>query len=192
MSKLMTGILISLAMGATARTTESQTRAFMNIQHTTLWQLIEVLIDHHYFTLDTIRQIFPIEFSQRSDNGYFSFYEGGPFRLADQIAIETVHLIISKEDDSGGDIGLDIGHDTPCITLDEVRAHYPDIVVTSAPRGHSLDEKTHWTIRLPWGRLIFGFKERNPDCLASIGISRNELSPSHNPQTHQYRHALHR
>jgi len=178
MSKLIAGIFFNLVLIATACTTDLQKRASMDIQHTTLWQLIETLIEHPSFTLDTIGQVIPVEFTKRDDNGSFSFYEGGPFRLIDQVLLETVHLGIRHESGISKWVGLDLSPDSACVTLDDVYAHYPDIDIIGAPRGHSLDEMTAWGIQLPWGEMVFGFKELSPNCLSHVGIERNTTTTS--------------
>jgi len=148
----------------------------MGTHHTTLWQLIEGLIAHPSFTLDTIGQVLPIEFTERGNNGSFSFYRGGPIRLLDQIVIKTATLAIRDKDGISRLIGLDLSSDSACVTRRDLHTHYPNTEIIGHPRGGSLDEKTYWAVRYPWGRLAFGYKEGNPDCLASVGIRRNEPS----------------
>jgi len=150
----------------------------MHTHHTTLWQLIEELIDHPSFTLDTIGQVLPIEFSERGDNGSASFYESGPLHLADQVVIKKATLAIRHETGVSRLIGLDLSPDSVCVTLREMYAHYPNAKIIGHPRGGSLDEMTTWAVRPPWGEIVFGFKERNPNCLSHVGIERNDPSPT--------------
>ena len=53
----------------------------------------------------------------------------------------------------------------------EVLRMYSGARITSHPTGHSLEEKTTYTVQRKWGGLSFGFKERAPECLSSITIT---------------------
>ncbi|MED9398368.1 hypothetical protein [Escherichia marmotae] len=52
--------------------------------------------------------------------------------------------------------------------MSEVKAQYPQLKITQAPRGGSLDDETVFTSVSAWGGISFGFKEKNRDCLAAI------------------------
>lgn len=61
-----------------------------------------------------------------------------------------------------------------CPSKADMEARYSPWKLTGTPRGHSLNEKTYWSLYEPWGRLSFGFAERAPDCLASIVFAAGE------------------
>jgi len=170
---LMATMLAFLSVSTTICATESQTRTSMHTHHTTLWQLIEALIDHPSFTLDTIRQVLPVEFAERSNNGSASFYEGGPLHLADHVVIKKATLAIRHKTGVSRLIGLDLDPDTICVTINDVEAHYPEIEIADNFYG----KKTYWAVQYPWGRLTFG-EELNQRCLTSVGIRRNDPSPT--------------
>jgi len=172
----ITIMLVFLSISTTTCASELQMRTSINLQQTTLWQLIEALIEHPSYTLDTIGQVLPIEFSERGDNGYSSFHEGGPFRLLDQVVVKKATLAIRHASGESRLIGLDLDPSGTCVTLDDVHVYYPNTRIIGTPRGHSLDEETFWAVRYSWGRVAFGFKEANRRCLASVGIRRNEPS----------------
>jgi len=176
--KLVSGMLVSLLINATACATELQKGNPLNTYNFTLWQLIETLIELPSYTLDTIKPIFPVELSERHRSAYTSFYEGGPVYLTDRVMIETINLGIRHENGVSRWLGLDLGPNGTCVKLDDVYLHYPNITIIDTPRGKSLDEATYWAIKWPWGRLAFGFKERNRECLASVGIRRNDPPPA--------------
>jgi len=173
---LMVIMLAFLAISTAACAAESQPRTSMDTHHTTLWQLIETLIDHPSFTLDTIGQAIPVEFTERGNNGSFSFYRGGPLRLVDQVVIKTATLAIRHESGVSRLIGLDLSPDSVCVTRRELYTHYPNAKIIGHPRGGSLDEMTTWAVRPSWGEIVFGFKERNPNCLSHVGIDRIEAN----------------
>jgi len=170
MSRLIAGMLVALLINTIAYATEFQKKRDIDIQRTTLWQLIERLGAHPSLLPGKLKQVLPTDFSKHRRSAYTSFYDGGPLYLADQINIEVIDLRVRLMNEAQGLIALEIAG--VCVTLEQVRAHYPDLVFTDIPRGRSLDEKTYWTTYLPWGELSFGFKERNPDCLASVVIDR--------------------
>jgi len=178
MFKLITGMFFSLVMSVTACTTELQMRASMKTPNTSLWQLIDMLGKHPSLLPDKIRQALPVEFSERRRSGYSSFYDGGRLSLIGQVDIEAIFLRVRHEDEMRGMVSLYLDPDGTCVTLDDVHGHFPDVVITGHPRGHSLDEQTYWSIQQLWGKLSFGFKERNPDCLASVVLDRTDPSPA--------------
>ncbi|EGD4401784.1 hypothetical protein RCN32_17045 [Escherichia marmotae] len=44
--------------------------------------------------------------------------------------------------------------------MSEVKAQYPQLKITQAPRGGSLDDETVFTSVSAWGEISFGFKEK--------------------------------
>jgi len=182
MSKVIAGMFFILTMSTTVCATNFQMRTSMKIQNTSLWQLIDMLGNHPSLVPDKIMQSLPIAFLKRNNNGYFSSYDGGRLSLIDQVDIEAVLLRVRHEDEARGMVSLYLDPSGACVTLDEVHKHYPEVVITDHPRGHSLDEQTYWSIQQPWGELSFGFKERNPECLASVVLDRTP-PPAPSPST---------
>jgi len=180
MSKLIASMLVTLIISTTAYAVESQKKIYMDTQRTTLWQLIGKLGVYPSLSPDKIKQILPTDFSKRLRTDYFSYYNGGPLHLAEQISIEAIDLRVRLMDETKGLVVLSLAG--ACVTLNDVHLHYQDIRITGHPRGHSLDEKTSWSTYQPWGKLSFGFKERNPDCLASVTINRIDPLPTQNRQ----------
>jgi len=172
MPRLIAGIFIALIISATGNKSELQTRTAMKNQKITLWQLIDVLGDYPSILPGKISQVLPVKFTEKENNGYFSFYDGGRLSVAGQIDIAAILLRVRNEDETRGMISLYLDTDDACVTLDDAHGQFPSVVITGTPRGHSLDEETYWSIQRPWGELSFGFKERKPDCLASLLIDR--------------------
>jgi len=170
MFKLAAGMLVTLILSVTACATEFQKGMGMGIQHITLWQLIERLAAQPSLSPGKIQQVLPTNFSERLRYPNTLFYEGGSLHLADHITIEAIDLRVRLTDETQGMVLLDITG--ACVALEQVEVHYPDLVPTDVPRGRSLEEKTYWTTYPLWGKLSFGFKERNPNCLASVVIDR--------------------
>jgi len=170
---LMVIMLAFLAISTAACATGSQTRASMNTHYATLWRLIEMLIDQPSLVPDKIRQVLPVGFSERQHTANFSFYEGESLGLDDQIEIRMIDLRVRHTDETDGMAGLLGIRRAACITVDEVRAHYPDIMPVP-PRGHMLVDADFYSVRKPWGLLTFGFADRAHPCLASVVLDRIE------------------
>lgn len=103
---------------------------------------------------------------------YFMVYELTHYPLAD-----TTHLLDFDLREpipgSGATAGPLLNMDVKgsCITRDQVNSHYGDLTLSGVPRGHSPEEE--WVLETNRGRykLSFGFKERQPDCLAGVTIA---------------------
>jgi len=137
----------------------------------TLWQTIDTLVQQIPFRRAKVERVLGIALFDSDPRQFiiepsFQPLEGGPVRLADGIVIENIDLRVRPQESHPGFLAVDlIG---TCISLDTVRAHYGTLAITDYPRGRSLDEVTSFTAILPWGRLSFGFSERNPGCLSEI------------------------
>jgi len=177
MSKLIASMFFTLAMGVTACTTDSQTKIPMKTSNLSLWQLIEMLGNQPSLLPDKIKQVLPIAFVKSDHIGHTSFYDGDRLLLRDQIDIEAVELRVRNEDETRGMVSLDLDPSGACVTFDDVRGRFPGLVLTDYPRGQSLDEEASWSIQRSWGKLSFGFKERNPDCLATVVLDRSDPPP---------------
>jgi hypothetical protein len=135
----------------------------------TLWQAIAAATQQLPFSQAKMEEVFSVALSERDRRHDISFLAGGGAVLADGCVIDKVDLRIGNGPTSfPGFLVLDVSG--PCITLAQVRSHYSDLLITGAPRGHSLDEATWHSAMLPWGKLSFGFAERNRACLARIAF----------------------
>lgn len=80
-------------------------------------------------------------------------WEGGPVQLGP--SLQVVSSVIGIADDSWMFAAIEI-EPTPCISLEMVMAHYPEVKLKSAPTGHSVYEQALWAISYDWGDLAFG------------------------------------
>ncbi|AXV72693.1 hypothetical protein CJO75_00075 [Ralstonia solanacearum] len=134
----------------------------------TLWQAIDALAQQVPFTKAKIESLLSTQFVETgsSPNGISQYFESHSVTLSDGVVIETVDLRTQHQSSHPGFMVLKLSG--PCISFDMVRSHYGNLEVTDVPRGRSLEESTTHSTTLPWGRLSFSFKERNPGCLASV------------------------
>ena len=133
----------------------------------TLWQIVEALPRLIPFTKDKVETMLAVRLMETdyTGNDVFHFYRSDPIRLSDGVTVSNIDLRIRRKGGHPGFMVLSI--DKACVTLDKVRGNYADLQITETPRG-SPDDETSYSTMLPWGKLSFGFAERNPNCLVSI------------------------
>ncbi|WP_241017006.1 hypothetical protein [Paraburkholderia sp. Ac-20342] len=141
----------------------------------TLWIAIDTLAQQIPFSRNKVENTLSTHLVKGDtsknpiQNTAFQFYTGSPVRLADGITISNVDLRIRHRPGHPGFLVLNLGGS--CTTLDAVREHYRDLRITEHPHGHSLDEATSYSAFLEWGKLSFGFLERNRNCLAYVVLN---------------------
>ncbi|MCC8392161.1 hypothetical protein LJ656_06130 [Paraburkholderia sp. MMS20-SJTR3] len=141
----------------------------------TLWQTIDAVVQNIPLTKAKVERVLVTRVAVKDTsknpfrNAASQFYVGGPVKLSDGVVVGKVDLRIRYKFGHPGFLVLDELGGT-CITLKTVRAHYPDLTVTEYPKGQSLDEAVGFSAFLEWGKLSFGFVERNPDCLAHVAF----------------------
>ncbi|MFT4067144.1 hypothetical protein [Paraburkholderia sp.] len=141
----------------------------------TLWQTIDAVAQQIPFTRTRIESLLVTQLVEKDtsrdpiQNTAFQFYTGGPLKLSDDVVISNVDLRIRHRAGHPGFLVLNL--DSSCITLDTVRAHYHGIRLTDHPRGRSLDEAASYSAFPEWGKLSFGFKERNRSCLTYVVLN---------------------
>lgn len=136
----------------------------------TLWQLIDNAIQQIPFTRAKLESSLGTQLapSDNSSNDAFELWMGGHAKLQDGVEIGNVDLRVKKVGPHPGFLVLGLAGN--CVTLSEVRSHYPDMKMTESPRGRSLDDTTAYTSQLAWGSLSFSFSERKPECVSSIAF----------------------
>lgn len=107
---------------------------------------------------------------ERITNEYATALKGGPVQLAQGIQIQAISFrFLAKAPLDQWLLSLSMGGQ--CVARRDVLARYPKLVVTGHPRGGSLDEETYYSTTEPWGKVSFGFAERNFECLSSVLFS---------------------
>ena len=135
-----------------------------------LYGLIRTTVDSPKLDRNVIEQLFGVRLSLVSSD-YFDRYEAHAVKLNEGV----VELIDYREPSSVGGASagpilvMKIGGN--CIKKSDIFSRYMLSEISNVPHGHSLDEETVFLIREPWGGLSFGFSERSPDCLRTVGIS---------------------
>lgn len=132
-----------------------------------LWQTIEGLTRRIPFTKAGVEAFLGVALREtEQSNPHFQFFDGPEVALDQGVVIAALDLRIKRKGGHSGFLVLELAG--PCITLPQVRSYYHQLELTQIPRGRSLDETTVHSAMLPWGKLSFGFREKNPDCLAMV------------------------
>ncbi|MDR6524151.1 hypothetical protein J2789_006854 [Variovorax paradoxus] len=136
----------------------------------TLWLAIDMLVTQIPFSKAKVESALLTQLSDTKAPGseVFQFFEGTPVRFEDGVEASKFDLRIKREGAHPGFLVLEV--QGRCVPLDEVKRHYADLAITDVPRGRSMNEATSYTATLGWGRLSFGFREKNPGCLAFIAF----------------------
>ena len=140
----------------------------MTNRQMTLWQAIDSLARQIPFSKVKVETVLSVRLDEVHRSTYTVFFEGGPSDLADARRIAKVDLRLGSDPGSLGFLVLNV--DGACVGLEQIRSRYGSLELTDTPRGRSLDEVTSHSVQLPWGKLSFSFKVRNPECLASIAF----------------------
>lgn len=114
----------------------------------------------------------PLSFKITRQNEYINFYNADDFELDDGASITEIGLRLSKDN---GDMAplLNFSPSGQCITLDTVKMHFPQLVLTDYPQGRSENEVTSYTAPKDSNgqKVSFSFTVKKPDCLDSVVIS---------------------
>lgn len=137
-----------------------------------LWTLLDYLPTRTPFHKEKIEQALRIVLIQdeKITNEYFTALKGGPVILAGEIAIEAVSFRVSVMEPTEKWL-LNLTVAGKCVARSDVLARYPRLEVTNAPRRRFPNEETSYSRKELWGKVSFGFAERNPDCLSSVLFS---------------------
>ncbi|MBR8316024.1 hypothetical protein KDW36_22865 [Burkholderia dolosa] len=137
-----------------------------------LWDVIDRIGAHQPIRRESIEQLLHTKLTQsESSNAHFTFWsnrDSGPVTLRDGTQIDGIDLRTRNEPGASGDVTLKLTG--PCISRSDVKARFGGMRLSGAPSGQSADEETTFTAGTVWGELVFGFAERSPDCLSSIGF----------------------
>ena len=142
----------------------------VSINSKNLWQIIDDLTRAGPSSKEELEQKLNIELQEelKPSNEFHLFYEAKNLELSEGSIISKIATTRKKTERNLNAIGLDI--EGTCITLAAVQSRYANLKITGAPRGQSLDEMTTYSFILTKGILIFGFKERSPNCLAHVAL----------------------
>ena len=110
----------------------------------------------------------PVFEVDNTPNDQLHSYQSKPIELTDGVIISTVDLRLKRVGKDSGFLVLDIGGN--CITTSQLMVKYDYLRITGTPSGHSLLGETSYSQDMPWGRLSFGFEEKNPNCLADVAF----------------------
>lgn len=146
------------------------------------WQRIDAIARKAKLGPDAVLEAWPMrkELLSQKDTPYSSSLYGGAVSLTADVIVRASELRIAKGEPARlGLAVLDI--DGRCITVGEVKRHYPDIHISDVPRTVSPLDRTYWTTTGTQGRLSFGFANRRRDCLDGIVFNPANIRPQTSP-----------
>lgn len=160
--------IAALLCSACVKQTDLAMTTTMNAASPDIWHTISALAEQLPLSSEKVRQTLGTALTEATDlsNEYFAFYRGGPASLGRDTTVAAIDLRLSRTGTRPGFLVLHLS--APCIGIDEVRARYPALAITEVPRGDSPNDQTVWSTEPGWGRLSFGFAERQPGCLTTI------------------------
>jgi len=180
---LLTLFFAFLMAGGTACATDLQEKP-INVQPLTLWKLIDLLGHQPSLSPDNLKPVLPVDFSNYGSSASFSFYQGGPLGLADEVVIEEVDLRVWIENNVAGVVILNLGGH--CVSIKHVSAHFPNVTRAHFPFSAPAEPPNH-SIRESWGWLNFGFKDSSLQCLSSVTFTISNgvhMGPPRIPHIH--------
>ena len=135
-----------------------------------LEELVQKLEDANPWTVERVESVLGARLALVRSNDVFTVHTSGQFLFEEGLIVEEVHLRLTVATNGMIRLIVSLSDEASCFTLDRIKRTYPDTKMSpyGFPRGHSLNEKTYFWTKRPWGHIAFGFKERRRDCLSSI------------------------
>jgi len=164
---LLTVFLAFLMTGGITCAADLQEKAD-SFQPFTLWKLIDLLGHQPSLSPDNLRRLLPVDFSNRGSSSVFSFYQGGPLGLAEEVVIEEVDLRVWTDNNDAGVVMLNLGG--TCVPIEKVSAHFPKLTRADFPFSTPAEPPNH-SIRESWGWLNFRFKDSSLQCLSAVTLT---------------------
>ncbi|GGP22192.1 hypothetical protein [Silvimonas iriomotensis] len=144
----------------------------MDSTPTTIWQLSQTLKDAMPISKTQLERVLGTKLVDGNTNEYVQFWKnsaGSAVQLEDGIEVSRIDLRIHRTYRDRVSLGLYI--QGKCISLQEVRARYPDMQLRYPPRpGITF---TGYAVDTPWGEMNFSISNEEPRCLVSVGFGTN-------------------
>ncbi|ELY4483299.1 hypothetical protein SMZ77_004087 [Cronobacter turicensis] len=162
--KVITAALITMLMlsGASANTPSASLWTFIAAMRSSLADINIATLNHA-----------PLTFQLDSQNEYINFYRAEDVAFTAPGKLTDIELRLSRDPQEKTLLFISRWQGR-CLTLNEIKQHYPVLTITDTPRGHSENEVTSYTT--PAGAsgeaVTFSFTAKAPDCLNDVIISR--------------------
>ncbi|MDK1227725.1 hypothetical protein [Cronobacter turicensis] len=164
--KVITAALITMLMlsGASANTPSASLWTFIAAMRSSLADISIATLNHA-----------PLKFQLDSQNEYINFYRAEDVAFTAPGKLTDIELRLSRDPQEKTLLFISRWQGR-CLTLNEIKQHYPVLTITDTPRGHSQNEVTSYTT--PAGAsgeaVTFSFTAKAPDCLNDVIISREK------------------
>lgn len=141
-------------------------------QTNSLWDLIESIERHMPLSVAKAEAALGGRFALTKEGPAYTVLDAPGGSLKDGVTVTTARMMLKPSLQFEDKSALVLELQGTCITLEHVRARYPDLILYQAPRGRSLDEVSAWSVARTWGSMTFAFQERQPDCLFRVGFHK--------------------
>jgi hypothetical protein len=143
-------------------------------QDMTLWTLIEKIAKSIPPNRDRVEHLLNVKLAiEEQYNEYCTFWKGESKMSVNAVQITSALLRLNNKH-AGKDEMLWLTVEGKCVSKAEVFQRFPNMHIVNAPTGHSINEETTYASERVWGDISFGFAERNPTCLSSVGFHTKE------------------
>lgn len=141
------------------------------VMHDNIWSFIDSVRPALSVSADALQPLLPGPLNIYKENHYFSFYHSSEFTLLDGTKLKNLNLRVNKKENNKPFIFY-VDVSDRCIKLEEVRKHYPSLVITETPQGHSSEDVTGYSsVPDEKGQVVtFSFAENKAECLSSVII----------------------
>lgn len=143
----------------------------------TIFSLIEALTATQPGTVQQLEQVLHVNLIKESENEYYQFWGiVESLKLNDGTQINRVDFAIPRK-----------GHQTPSLALDNIRGNcisreelidkFGSLGYPLPPNNPAPGAESTWKIKINGIEVGFGFRNDNPDCLSSVGMSFDRSHP---------------
>lgn len=143
-----------------------------NMNQDSLWQIIKQLKSAWGKQADDVSKILRhplVRTNPAADDRYTSV----PFTLADGTIIADLDVRLWGNGNNSVSL-ISFAIDGSCVTLEQVKKHFPDVKLSNIPRGNNAGQSVGYRTAVDETGLAwaFNFPVLNQECLKSIVISR--------------------
>ncbi|WNL47265.1 hypothetical protein RKE25_06430 [Dyella sp. BiH032] len=131
-----------------------------------IWQKIRLIEMKAAQGRESLSEVWPVpaHLQKIQRSGQLSSVEGGMVAVTSDVIITSSEIRLNKDIPVLAFFEID----GRCITVKELKRHYPDVSITDVPHSMSPEDKTYWSTEGGHGKIAFGFAQKRPACLSAV------------------------